>query len=238
MDVRKAVDFFRMGLREYYGTKTVQMNWYFNNTPLRIMGVSAGQLRALNKEFKAACGNDPGQDFIHQVSGELWDSDIFEEKGRAIGVLSLYPQYFNETTWQICAEYLETVDNWAFHDFLATDFFGSLILLDMSRFKRLAQWTRSPNLWKRRCSAVSTVPLNQGGNKHPELSFKMCAPLMGDAEIMVQKGVSWTIRTASKHDPKGAFELLMKYKNKTSRWILRDGGAKLPEKMRRKVLAK
>ncbi len=236
--VDNAVKFIREGLKKYYGTKKIQMNWYFNNTSLEIRGVSSKQHKILSKEFVAEFGKDPGQDFIHKVSLSLWKSTIFEEKGKAIGLICLYPRYFDDATWKIAEKYLAELDNWAFHDEIATGIFGELILLDMGRFKRLSKWTKSANFWERRSSAVATIPLNQSGNVNPKLSFKMCKPLMVDGEIMVQKGVSWTIRTASKHDPDGAFELLTQSKGKTSRWILRDGSGKLSDWMRKIILAK
>jgi 3-methyladenine DNA glycosylase AlkD len=60
---------------------------------------------------------------------------------------------------------------------------------------------------------------------------------MKDTDIMVQKGVGWLLKEASKKHPKEVTEFLLKWKNKTTRLILNYAVEKLPIKLKKKVLS-
>lgn len=60
------------------------------------------------------------------------------------------------------------------------------------------RWARSKDRWWRRAALVSTVPLNaraQGGSGDTKRTQRVCSMLANDHDDMVEKALSWALRT-------------------------------------------
>ena len=97
--------------------------------------------------------------------------------------------------------------------------------------ERLFEWNSSENRWRRRASAVSPVPIARGEEMLEDV-FRIADRLMDDGDDMVQKGVGWLLKEASKKHPKEMREYLIKWKPKTSALILCYASEKLPNDKR------
>lgn len=65
-------------------------------------------------------------------------------------------------------------------------------------------WARSPDVWWRRASVVSTVPLNSrahGGKGDARRTLRVCRMLEADRDPMVVKAISWALRELAKRKP-------------------------------------
>jgi 3-methyladenine DNA glycosylase AlkD len=64
---------------------------------------------------------------------------------------------------------------------------------------RLRTWARDRNLWVRRASIVSLIPLARRGESL-DLIYEIAQRLHRDHEDLIQKAVGWTLREAGKRD--------------------------------------
>ena len=99
---------------------------------------------------------------------------------------------------------------------------------DPGLVERLLEWTGSENRWRRRAAAVSLVPMARRGEMLRDV-FKVADRLMTDGDDMVQKGVGWMLKEASKKHPDEVREYLLRWRTESPALILRYASEKLPK---------
>jgi 3-methyladenine DNA glycosylase AlkD len=70
--------------------------------------------------------------------------------------------------------------------------------------KKIVEWTKSPDRWRRRLALVATVPLNapgRGGTGDTQRTLRICRILLDDRDDMVVKAMSWALRELAKPNP-------------------------------------
>jgi 3-methyladenine DNA glycosylase AlkD len=90
--------------------------------------------------------------------------------------------------------------NWATTDAICGYLVGPLVLAHPSLVPRVATWSRDPNMWVRRASAVGLIPLARRGLALDAV-YGVARRLHGDREDLIQKAVGWMLREAGKTDP-------------------------------------
>ncbi len=78
---------------------------------------------------------------------------------------------------------------------------------------------------------MSLVPIARRGEMLPEV-FRIANRLMEDRDDMVQKGVGWLLKEASKVHPHEVHDYLVKWRPNTTGLVLRYASEKLPPEMR------
>jgi hypothetical protein len=121
-----------------------------------------------------------------------------------------------EQTWQLMRRLGGRAGDWIESDSLA-DVWARGILAETFRWAELEQLVYSPRVFERRLvgATLATLPhrvprarregLAGDASRH---AFGLIGQLMGDAEVMVQKALSWAIREWARVDPEGAAGLL------------------------------
>jgi len=138
---------------------------------------------------------------------------------------------FTPELFKIFDRWIDYSTNWATTDGLSKYLIAEILMLDASKIKQLLEWTKSKNRWRRRATAVSLTPLARKGLFLNEV-FMVAERLMTDNDDMVQKGVGWLLKEASRKNPKEIHDFLLKWKEKTSALVLRYASELLPENMR------
>lgn len=101
------------------------------------------------------------------------------------------------------------------------------------------QWARSTDRWWRRVSLVSTVALNnraRGGRGDPKRTYLVCRILIGDRDDMVEKAMSWALRSLIHWDRRGVESFLREHDEALGRRVVRevrnklDSGLKSPRR--------
>jgi len=112
--------------------------------------------------------------------------------------------------WPIIVGWQEHVDDWGLCDALAKIYTKILVVAHDEVYAQLKTWNRDENLWKRRQSVVSLLYYSRTKKQHPSFNEveALIAPLLGDKEYYVQKGVGWCLR-----------ELHTVYPAATLRWL-------------------
>jgi 3-methyladenine DNA glycosylase AlkD len=90
--------------------------------------------------------------------------------------------------------------NWATTDAMSGCLIGPLLVLYPYLAARMPAWSRDPNVWVRRASIVSLIPLVRQGAAL-DVVYAIAATLHADSEDLIQKAVGWALREAGKADP-------------------------------------
>lgn len=128
-------------------------------------------------------------------------------------------------------KWVDYLNNWATTDHFSTHQICESIKDNPKLVKNLINWTNSDNRWRRRASSVAMVPIARKGEMLEEV-FMIADNLMIDEDDMVQKGVGWMLKEASKTHPREIHEYLIEWKSKSPALILRYASEKLPEDLK------
>jgi 3-methyladenine DNA glycosylase AlkD len=199
-------------------------------------GWTTPKIKKLAKEYVKELKKENDINKVFNVVERLFISARMEEVSLAIEILRHFNNRFTPQLFSLFDQWAEYLTNWAHTDGLSTIHISRLIGMDKKLINQLKLWTKSPNRWKRRSSAVSLVPNAREGYFLTDV-FKISAKLMKDTDVMVQKGVGWLLKEASKKHPKEVTEFLLKWKNKTTRLVLNYACEKLPVSLKKKVLS-
>jgi 3-methyladenine DNA glycosylase AlkD len=122
------------------------------------------------------------------------------------------------------------MDNW-----VSVDVFSCAIAGQLWRERELSdaevlRWARSRDLWWRRSSLASTIPLNmqsRGGSGDVERTLLVCEVLAGDQEEMVAKALSWALRSLIAISPSAVENFLAEHDDVIAARVRREVTRKL-----------
>ena len=89
--------------------------------------------------------------------------------------------------------------NWATTDALCGLLIGPMLLENPGMALQMRAWSRHRNLWVRRASIVSLIPLARRGAAL-DLVYEVAATLHPDPHDLIHKAVGWALREAGKPD--------------------------------------
>ncbi len=128
------------------------------------------------------------------------------------------------------------VTGWGSCDDLCTHSLGFFLLTFPEFMPAVVVWTKSPQTYVRRASAVVLIyGLRRG--KFLEHVFQIADPLLHDSEDHVLKGYGWMLKEATQHFPNEVFQYVMAHKDEMPRVSLRYAIEKLPPEMKKKAMA-
>jgi 3-methyladenine DNA glycosylase AlkD len=201
---------------------------YFRE-PIQSWGLTMGMCQEIaTKYYPRVRGNLP---LALEVSGDLHAHGVMEVAIIGANLMrrmkgKLEPEHFD-----VFDGWVGTLTNWATTDTLCTGIIFVTVQMEPSLAGRLLEWTDSDNRWRRRAAAVSLVPIARRGEML-DVAFRIADRLMEDRDDMVQKGVGWLLKEASKKHPGEIHDYLVKWRPKTTGLVLRYASEKLPLEMR------
>jgi 3-methyladenine DNA glycosylase AlkD len=166
-----------------------------------------------------------------EVVGELHRQGVFEVAVVGDYMLSRVKRHLTPSYFDTFDQWVDTLTNWANTDGMCTGLVSETVRKDRRLTERLLEWTESENRWRRRAAAVSLVPVARRGDMLDD-AFRIADRLMEDRNDMVQKGVGWLLKEASKKHPKEVSDYLLRWRTRTSALVLRYASEKLPADMR------
>jgi 3-methyladenine DNA glycosylase AlkD len=161
----------------------------------------------------------------------LLHSKIHEERMVAVLILLVKCKDDPSGIAKFNVKYMKHVNNWDLVDVSAPRILGLYLLLgDRSILYKLA---KSPNLWERRASILSTLTFIRNGQF--EDTFKIAEILLQDKHDLMHKAVGWMLREVGNYDL-AAEEKFLKHYKKVPRTMLTYAIEKFPENKRRLYL--
>ncbi len=203
----------------------------------RVLGVRTPEVRRLaseaaNEYRKAKLVIDE----ILEIGDRLWKGSFLEERALGIFVVSKFKRQLERRHWKHFDAWVDTLSNWAETDGLCGYVLAPLVKIEPALARRLPPWTRSGNRWRRRSAAVTLVPFARYGEQL-EVAFDICDRLAGDRDDMVEKGIGWLLKEASRTQPDAVADFLLTDIDRFSRTTVRYACEKLPKRLRAKVMS-
>lgn len=166
-----------------------------------------------------------------EVAQTLLESRVLEEASVGIRLLRKMTRRFTPELFNVFDGWVDHLTNWANTDGLSSWLISETVRLDPQLVGRLLLWTASENRWRRRAAAVSLVPIARRGDMLNE-AFAVAERLMTDGDEMVQKGVGWLLKEASRKHPDEVRVFLLRWRDRAPALVLRYASEKLPKDMR------
>jgi 3-methyladenine DNA glycosylase AlkD len=145
-----------------------------------------------------------------------------------------------ERSWQLLRRLVRASTSWIDVDTCA-DLFALGVVLEPVRWAELEQLVYSRSAWERRLvgSSIARLPYQVASQDRRRLAafpaLMLIESLLGDAEPLVQKSLSWAIREWTRIDPDGVTRLLRREATIAAElddghraWVIRDVLSHLP----------
>jgi 3-methyladenine DNA glycosylase AlkD len=126
--------------------------------------------------------------------------------------------------------------NWATTDAMSGALIGPRLARHGELASRMRAWSKDRNMWVRRASIVSLLPLVRRGHAL-DLTFEIAGRLHTDDEDLIQKAVGWTLREAGKVDRPRLERHLRTNGRSIPRTTIRYAIERFPARKRRALLA-
>jgi 3-methyladenine DNA glycosylase AlkD len=209
----------------------------FFKDEIQSRGWYTNELRKLARRFTRVIRSEEGLNYLVEVSDNLFRGNILEEK--VLAVLLLEPCVGDCTSahFKLFESWLDRVSTWADHDALVQYIIGPMIVADPRRLRRVLLWSRSPNRWRRRASAVALLRGTNQGLFWEEVQ-QITQALLEDEDDMVRKGLGWLLRETARFDGEPTIPLLMSIRERAPRLVLRTACERLLPEDRARILAR
>jgi 3-methyladenine DNA glycosylase AlkD len=187
---------------------------------------------------------------IHLVHRDHWSTEdaiafadalivdrYLEVKSVGIELVARYRRDFTPRLLPIWKRWLADNHsaNWATTDAMCGSLIGPLLVQHPSLAARMRAWSRDRNMWVRRASVVSLIPLARKGAAL-DILYDNARVLHADAEDLIQKAVGWALREAGKTDMRRLERYLRANGASIPRTTLRYAIERFPEAKRREIL--
>jgi 3-methyladenine DNA glycosylase AlkD len=170
-----------------------------------------------------------------RIADGLYRSQNMDEAALAARILVRFAGQLTPVHFAAFDRWVDRLDYWASCDSLSTQVIGPVVRDHPGLIRRLVPWTRAPHRWRRRAAMVSLIPRARTGKGLPEI-FAMTDRLLGDPDDMVQKGVGWLLKEATRHRADEVIAYLIANRTHTSRLVLRYASENLTPAQRARVL--
>lgn len=198
----------------------------------RATGLTTGQVRSISANLYRELDNR-NIGYVLECCGEL-----LEERTWALSIIAYdwafrVRDQYNEETFFLFESWLKRyVRDWYDCDDFCTHALGALVSQNNTLFPHIIKWTRHPDFWVRRASAVSLIyPIRK--DRYQDINpFLISDALMNDDHYLVLKGYGWMLKVLSQKNPKSVFDYLMENKEVMPRIAFRYALEKLEIKQK------
>ncbi len=215
-------------------TKEVQ---HFFKHEVKSRGWYTDELREVAKRFRRTILGEQGLPFLLEVSDQLFNGEVLEEKVFAVLLLEGMTGQLSSTEFKLLESWLDRVSTWADHDALVHYLIGPLIAANKRYLPRTLMWAKKRSTWHQRAAAVSLIHSTRRHKNFAHIQ-KITEILLLSKDDMVRKGLGWLLREAAKANREQTVAYLMEIRERTPRLVLRTACETLPVEMRASVLGK
>jgi 3-methyladenine DNA glycosylase AlkD len=210
---------------------------WFKGTPIRNRGVGAPDIQRIARDVYPRVKKLSVAD-RDRLCTALWASPNHEEGTLVCYLYRRFAKQCGAREFALFTRWLDRyVRNWAHTDGLSLWLLGASIANDATLIGELDSWTHAKNRWKRRAAAVALVYSAKRG-EHTRAILRIAAPLIEDADDMVQKGVGWLLKETYPKKPAEVVRFLIANRKKTTRLVLRYAAEKMTTADKARVLAR
>jgi 3-methyladenine DNA glycosylase AlkD len=201
-------------------------------------GVATPELRRIERElYQQVKGQWTFQDALAFCELLIVDK---RQEAKTAGLL-LLARYHKTFDRELLARFEAWLGNDCCNNWALTDALGTFVIaLYLRRFPetlpQIKSWTRAENLWLRRASAVSLVPLARKGEQLDDV-YAIAERLFKYPEDLIHKATGWLLREAGKTDQVRLKNFLLQHGAYIPRTALRYALERFPEAERKQLLS-
>ncbi len=180
----------------------------------------------------ARCKRWPGREVV-RLAQALVDSRTFDGRMVAYDVLGGHRAALGSLRAADIGVLGRGLDNWASVDHFASHVTGAVWRMGGVDDARVLRWADSNDRWWRRLALASTVSLNlpsRGGHGDTPRTLLVCERLVDDRDEMVEKALSWALRTLIRHDRDAVAWFLDRFRDRVMPRVAREVGQKLEQR--------
>ncbi len=209
----------------------------FFREPVESYGVATPLLRRRAAEVARSVQKEGGLPLALEVGDLLYALGQLEETVFAQEILRRFRREFDRSAFRRFDAWLGRINNWASCDGLSIYLAGDYIVRHGVPIGELMRWARSRNRWRQRAAAVSLIPAARRG-LFPDAVFRVADRLLPIRDDMVEKGVGWLLKDATKaaSNVKPVIAYLSRNRRRASRLALRYACERLSRAQKRRVL--
>jgi 3-methyladenine DNA glycosylase AlkD len=204
---------------------------------LRFHNAGTASMRALARDVYAANKDQWTVADAMDVADVLMRDPYLEAKSVGVELVARYRKTFTLALLQRWKRWLadNLSANWATTDAMCGLLIGPFLVDHPAMTSRIHGWSGDRNMWVRRASAVSLIPLLRKGNAL-DTGYSIASRLHPDREDLIQKAVGWMLREAGKTDMPRLERYLLKNGARIPRTTLRYAIERFPASKRKKLL--
>ena len=182
--------------------KTAAMHAYMKSA-MPYYGVQTPAQRAITRRLFAAHRLETAAEW-RTACLKIWREAKYREERYAAIELTGYKCYREWQTLETLAMYEEIIVTgawWDYVDPLASARLGTLLrLFPKPMRKKMLQWSRSRNLWKRRSAILCQLSFKTETDL--DLLYAAIEPSLASKEFFLQKAIGWALRQYAWTDPR------------------------------------
>lgn len=203
---------------------------------LQFFNVGTPTVRALARRVVAE-HRDWTVDEAMTFAATLIPDPVLEVKGLAVEVVARFHREFRPDLLAIWKRWLSDghAANWATTDGMCGSLIGPLLVAHTELAPKMHSWSRHPNLWVRRASAVALLPSIRRG-LGLDLAYEIAERLHPDRADLIHKAVGWMLRDAGKVDARRLERYLRAHGPTIPRTTVRYAIERFPAATRRALL--
>lgn len=200
-------------------------------------GLTSDEVRKIARELFEQVRKEWNLKQAIELCEILLASEFFE--ARSIGTLMFlkFDKEFDPSIFALVKKWLERnrLDNWAAVDTLCPDCLGPLLEKHPELTENIEGWTRHPNRWVKRASAVSFIKLARRG-KQLDAAYRIAERLFSVDDDLIEKATGWLLREAGKTDMKRLERFLLSRGPAIPRTTLRYAIERFPHDKKKQLL--
>jgi 3-methyladenine DNA glycosylase AlkD len=202
---------------------------------VKTYGVHREYLDGFAREAVASLKQRRGVAAALRIADSLYRSRNMDEAALAARILERFGRDLGPAHFPTFDRWINFLNDWASCDSLCTQVVGPVIRDHPALIRRVLPWTRSKHRWRRRAAAVSLISLARTGERLTNV-FRIADRLLGDPDDMVQKGVGWLLKEATRQRAGEVITYLIANRDRTTRLVLTYAAEKLGPAQRARVL--
>ena len=163
-------------------------------------GVRADGRKAIIRTHREAIRDLKNQEQL-ELAQKLIESEYGEQQKIALFILESHPSYFSPDKFDQIDRVVRYLHGWSNIDSYTGTFLRDVLFRYPDGFIDLVRrWNRDEDLWLRRASVVLFTRKVAKSGQFNDVALDFCENLIYDEELLVQKGVGWSLKDLMRSD--------------------------------------
>jgi 3-methyladenine DNA glycosylase AlkD len=172
-------------------------------------GVRAdGRNRVIRTYRKAIRGLQRNEQL--KLARMLVESEFGEQQSIALFILEPHAGYFSPDKFGQIDDFVRLLHGWSKIDSYTGSFLRDVLFEHPDEFITLVrQWNQEEDMWLRRASVVLFTRKVAASGQFIDAALEFCENLLYDPELLVQKGVGWSLKDLMRSDKERIIEYVI-----------------------------